>query len=125
MVEAMKLLTRNSMLILALSVPALCPAQELDDPTRPPARLAAADAAGGAIADGVPVLQSVLVGRGAGARRVAVIDGDTVREGDSWRGSRVARIRPGEVVLTKGKDRQVLRMAAEGDGELSIARIIK
>lgn len=124
MVEAMKSLASKAVQLLVLGLPALAAAQELSDPTRPPARLASPQAADSGT-DGVPVLQSVLVGRGPGARRIAVIDGDTVREGDSWRGARVARIAAGEVVLAKGKERQVLHLATPvaAQGDLSIARI--
>ncbi len=89
---------------LALSeTPAL--AQGLIDPMRPPA--AFDRSAGQQVASTEPVLQSVLVGPN---RRVAVIDGETVRQGDRFRDARVARIIPGAVELVRGAERQVLKL---------------
>jgi MSHA biogenesis protein MshK len=85
-------------------------AQSLQDPTRPPPL-------GPATADGAqaagPQLQSVLIARQPGGRHVAVIDGDTVRQGELWRGARVARIAATEVELVRGKERQVLRLPVD------------
>ena len=55
-------------------------------------------------------MQSVLIARHAGGRHVAVIDGQTVRLGEQFRGARVARMTQNEVVLVKGKERRVLRL---------------
>jgi MSHA biogenesis protein MshK len=85
-------------------------AQSLADPTRPPALLASSSAAG--LEDGLPRLQSVLISPRAGGRHVAVIDGETVRLGDSFRGARVARMTQTEVELVRGRERQVLRLDA-------------
>ena len=82
---------------------------QLLDPTRPPATLglrAGADAAG----DGVPRLQSVLIAPRQGGRHVAVIDGETVRLGDSFKGARLTRMTQTEVELVRGRERQVLRL---------------
>ena len=105
--EAVNKLTLTLMFAgLLASLPAA--AQSLADPTRPPAALDASrpDAAG----DGLPRLQSVLISPRAGGRRVAVIDGETVRLGDSFRGARVARMSQTEVELVRGRERQVLRL---------------
>lgn len=93
----------------------LAAAQALQDPTRPPASLAApqAGAAGGAAiapAKQGPRLQSVLIARQPGGRHVAVIDGETLRIGDSYRGARVTRIEQNEVELGSGNARQVLKL---------------
>lgn len=82
-------------------------AQVLPDPTRPPASLGAR-ADGASAADGQPRLQSVLIARGG--RQVAVIEGETVRLGDSYKGARVARMTQTEVELVRGRERQVLRL---------------
>jgi MSHA biogenesis protein MshK len=82
-------------------------AQGLQDPTRPPAQL---DARAGAIAFGGPQLQSVLIAPGPGGRQVAVIDGDTVRLGDTWRGARVVRMSQSEIELVRGREHQVLKL---------------
>ena len=95
----------------------LAAAQALRDPTRPPANLVArqAGAADGAVAAPVktaPRLQSVLIARQPGGRHVAVIDGETLRIGDSYRGARVTRIEQNEVELGRGNARQVLKLNA-------------
>lgn len=86
-------------------------AQALPDPTRPPAGMERGAFDTGAVDDG-PRLQSVLIARHAGGRHVAVIDGETVRLGETFKGARVARVSAGEVVLVRGSERQVLRMDA-------------
>jgi MSHA biogenesis protein MshK len=82
------------------------------DPTRPPGALSApadASARQGASA-GEPQLQSILVSLRPGGRRVAVIDGKTLRQGQRIDGALVEAIRPTEVVLRKGNQRQVLKL---------------
>lgn len=93
-------------------------AQGLQDPTRPPAVASAAPASVDAAqaAPQLPQLQSVLVGTVPGARRIAVIDGETVRVGESFHGARVLRIADNEVELQRGRARQVLRLYAPEPG---------
>jgi MSHA biogenesis protein MshK len=57
-----------------------------------------------------PQLQSVLIGRGSGARQVAVIDGETVRLGERFHGARLVRMTQDEVELARGGARQVLKL---------------
>jgi len=103
-----KILNKMMLAALALSTQT-AGAQALLDPTRPPASLGVrADAAGGA--DGAPRLQSVLISPRAGGRHVAVIDGETVRLGEHYKGARVARMSQTEVELVRGRERQVLRL---------------
>lgn len=91
-------------------------AEVLQDPTRPPSAALAGIAAPAAAAAG-PQLQSILVAREAGGRRLAVIDGETVRLGEQFHGARVVRIGDNEVELVRGTERQVLRLyAQEGAG---------
>lgn len=99
-------------------------AQPLQDPTRPPASLiaAAAGPAAGAAAPAGPVLQTILIGRAPGGRHLAVIDGETVRPGDDFHGARVTRIADNEVELVRGRERQVLRLAAADKGGMSPVR---
>ena len=89
-------------------------AQALNDPTRPPAQLSAAGAEAAEAAPVVvaPQLQSVLIGRGPGpdARRIAVIDGQTVRLGGKFRGDVLIGMSDTEVVLLHGRERQVLKL---------------
>lgn len=85
---------------------------QLRDPTEPPAALrqASEGTAGADVAarvDTAPQLQSVLISR---KRRVAVIDGETVRVGQRHRGALVASIAPTQVVLQRGSAREVLRL---------------
>ena len=103
---------RALVLLLAAGASALAVAQNLEDPTRPPAILAPADphAAAAPAADSAPRLQSVLIGRGPGARHVAVIDGVTVRQGEKFRGARLERVSETEVELVKGAQRQILKL---------------
>ena len=96
-------------------------AQALQDPTRPPAA-ATPVATGTAAPAGLPQLQSILVARQAGGRHVAVIDGETVRPGDTFRGAKVARIGANEVELVRGAERQVLRLYAQADAGMTPAR---
>ena len=105
----MKTLILTTLASLALAhFPAA--AQSLADPTRPPALLDTSRADGAA--DGLPRLQSILISPRAGGRHVAVIDGETVRLGDSFRGARVARMSQTQVELVRGRERQVLRLDA-------------
>lgn len=86
-------------------------AQALQDPTRPPASMMApVKGAPGSAAPEGPHLQSILIARTPGGRHVAVIDGETVRLGDSFRGARVERMTQTEVVLSKGGKKQVLKL---------------
>lgn len=118
----MKTLTVTTLAALVLATPFASQrarAETLVDPTRPPAALGARPDASSSAGDGLPRLQSVLISPRAGGRQVAVIDGETVRLGDSYRGARVARMTQSEVVLVKGRERQVLRLepaAAQAPG---------
>ncbi|MBD8529496.1 MULTISPECIES: hypothetical protein [unclassified Massilia] len=93
-------------------------AQALQDPTRPPAALMAGQGGAGAgaapapAAPRAPQLQSVLIGRQPGGRHVAVIDGETLRLGDTYKGARVVRIEQNKVELRRGNARQVLKLHA-------------
>jgi MSHA biogenesis protein MshK len=105
--EAVKILNATILAALALTAHTAS-AQALLDPTRPPASLGARlDAAAG---DGLPRLQSVLISPRQGGRHIAVIDGETVRLGDNYKGARVARMTQTEVELVRGRERQVLRL---------------
>jgi MSHA biogenesis protein MshK len=96
-------------------------AQSLTDPTRPVLTTSGVD--GGSMEGGAgPQLQSVLIARQPGGRHVAVIDGDTVRLGETYKGARVARITPNEVELVRGKDRQVLRLLSLEEPSPSVKR---
>jgi MSHA biogenesis protein MshK len=95
-------------------------AQAVQDPTRPPQALIKPVA--GAASAGAPQLQSILVARGPGGRRVAVIDGNMVRIGDMVGGARVTGMTASSVQLQRGGKRETLKMTApEEDVPLPIA----
>jgi MSHA biogenesis protein MshK len=106
MAETMKIL----LTLLALAGASVAHAQAVQDPTRPPQALLRPIAAGANA--GAPQLQSILIGRGAGGRRVAVIDGDTVRVGDRVGGARVVAINAADVQLQRGGKRETLKLTA-------------
>lgn len=109
--EALKMTARVCIVAACTLAAGAAFAQALQDPTRPPASLMASvnGAQGSAAPDG-PQLQSILIARTPGGRHVAVIDGETVRPGDSFRGAKVERMTQTEVVLSKGGKKQVLRL---------------
>lgn len=80
-------------------------AESLPDPTRPTGAAYAEETANDAPRG--PVLQSVLSSSG---RRIAIISGQTVKQGDMIGNARVHRIRDTEVVLAQGRETQVLRL---------------
>jgi MSHA biogenesis protein MshK len=119
---SMRLNMRKAALLFLLAASARqAQAQALQDPTRPPAAAMAASAAPVAASSG-PRLQSILVGREAGGRRLAVIDGETVRLGEQFHGARVTRIGDNEVELVRGSERQVLRLYAVEAAGITPAR---
>ena len=84
------------------------------DPTEPPAIVRKAIERPGTSADAelepvvaAPRLQSVLI---SSKRRIAVIDGVTVKVGQRHRGAVVASIEPTRVVLVRGKDKEILKL---------------
>ncbi|MCU6498388.1 MSHA biogenesis protein MshK [Rugamonas sp. A1-17] len=98
------------LLPLLLALPAL--AQKMADPTRPPATLAASEteaAASDSMPSG-PRLQSILISRTPGGRKLAVIDGATVRAGAKVGDAVLVRINDNSVVLRRGKNLETLTL---------------
>lgn len=98
---------------MACALPALA---QMRDPTAPPVSLR--QSASGAHeaqleAPVAPRLQSVLI---SPKRRVAVIDGQTVRLGQRHRGAVVASITPTQVVLVRGSARETLKLYPASPG---------
>jgi hypothetical protein len=100
--------------IAALALGCLSPAwgQALSDPTRPPqAWLAAQPKVAGAPSteeqEASPQLQSLLIGP---SRKYALIDGQLVGAGDTFRDARVVAVRPTEVVLRSKRGTQRLKL---------------
>jgi MSHA biogenesis protein MshK len=92
-------------------------AQGLVDPTRPPPEALTSGPASAAAAPAEltsePQLQSILVSKQPGGRRVAVIDGQTLRVGDKVDGARLLSLGDTQAVLERGGKRQVLRLFGE------------
>jgi MSHA biogenesis protein MshK len=84
----------------------------LTDPTRPPPEALQALAPGAAppapAAPRKPVLQSVLVGKGHEGREVAVIDGEIVRKGQTFRGAVLEEVGTNMAVLRRGNKTETL-----------------
>lgn len=104
----MRLLRVGAFLLAAGPALQLC-AQELPDPTRPPAALAAGEAESGRAPE-APVLQSVLVSPG---RRAALISGTWVSLGGRYRDARVVAIDEAAVTLQSPEGRRELRLFPE------------
>lgn len=108
-----RLITSLTAMLLAMGAAS---AQSLGDPTQPPAILAApvAPGAGQAAHDpsepAVLQLQSILVSREAGGRRVAVINGEVVRAGGKIGDAVVVNVGETTVVVRRGKIRETLRL---------------
>lgn len=98
-------------LVLALACAAGALAQ-VADPTLPPPGLdaLAAGAEATPAAPPGPELQSILVSREAGGRRIAVISGEMVRQGGRFQGAVVESVGADRVVLRRGKARETLRL---------------
>ncbi|MET0982449.1 MAG: hypothetical protein ABWY02_10140 [Telluria sp.] len=111
--------TRSAFLLMGCALAcAGAAAQPLQDPTRPPASILARQPGGAAGSPAAapekraPRLQSVLIARQPGGRHIAVIDGETLRLGELYKGARVTRIEQNAVELLRGGTRQVLTLHA-------------
>ena len=97
--------------LLAISCLVLClplaHAQDLIDPTRPPAAMnTRMEPTAGTQAGGL-VLQSVLI---SPTRKAAIISGRTVALGEKLGDAKVVKITETEVVLRNGKEMQTLKL---------------
>ncbi len=93
------------------STPAFAQQGALPDPTRPPSSvLSPVSPAGQLAAPGVPQVQSILVSTRPGGRRIAVINGKTLRRGDRVGGAVLETIEPTYVVLRRGSQKQILKL---------------
>ena len=90
--------------LLTLLPPLTAAAEDLPDPTRPPAGFGQFQA--DAVPSG-PVLQSILI---SPSRRIAIISGKTVKTGDKFGDAQVLAINESELVLKTGKSQQVLKL---------------
>jgi MSHA biogenesis protein MshK len=81
-------------------------AEQFVDPTRPPEAAGFAQQGNRDVAS-APALQSVLI---SPQRRLAIINGKTVKVGEKFGTSRVVSITETEVVLQNGKDLKTLKL---------------
>jgi MSHA biogenesis protein MshK len=103
--------------LCALALAVLCGAalaQDGIDPTRPPAVMTAPPAVAGAaplpLERAEPQLQSILVSLRPGGRRIAVIDGKIVRQGQRVGDAVLVAIGSTEVVLRRAGKTQTLKL---------------
>ncbi|MGB9092697.1 MAG: hypothetical protein WCB93_01130 [Gallionella sp.] len=83
-------------------------AENLPDPTRPPADVVTASGARyGRGVESSSGLRSIII---SDTRRAAIIDGKTVELGGLLGNARLVEVNPGSVVLQRGKNRQVLTL---------------
>jgi MSHA biogenesis protein MshK len=102
---------RYALLLCSTLLGGAAVAQSLVDPTQPPPESRLATGVVAAPAYSGPQLQSVLLG--SQGRAVAVIDGQTVRKGEKFRGATLVEVRKNSVVLQNGRNRQVLTLFPE------------
>jgi hypothetical protein len=106
---------RSAILALAMGAVSAAWGQALSDPTRPPPAWMAAHAKAapgtmmgdGTNAEPAPRLQSLLLGR---SHKYAIIDGQLVAVGESFRDGKLVQVRPGEAVLQTKLGRQTLKL---------------
>ena len=104
MIMTREFLTRTLIMFILAGAMTVSFAQQIADPTRPPAVMLdpeSAEAVRG------PVLQSIMIGP---HRRSAIISGERVQVGSTYAGARVAAIRETEVVLRSSSGTEVLKL---------------
>ena len=88
-----------------------CCAEELLDPTRPPAIIAMPVIAASGVASGAAEkparLQSIIISK---TRRAAIIDGETVELGDKHGDAKLIEVNEGSIVLLNAEGRQVMAL---------------
>ena len=97
------------MVAVCLLSSVLCPlnAEELPDPTRPPAIIAMPVIAASGVADKPARLQSIIISK---TRRAAIIDGETVELGDKHGDAKLIEVNEGSIVLLSAEGRQVMAL---------------
>jgi MSHA biogenesis protein MshK len=104
----MRRLLATAVSVALLSLPAMAAAQNIKDPTRPPAGFGTAGEPAAAQApSGGPVLQSVMLSPN---RRAAIISGQLVSRGENYGDAVLAEVAEDHVVLRRGASVQVLKM---------------
>lgn len=100
---------RLTCLVVAMLFSAIVVAEELPDPTRPPASIAVPVVAktGGATENQPSGLHSVIISK---VRRAAIIDGETVELGGKHGDAKLIEVNEGSVVLQSAQGRQVMTL---------------
>lgn len=99
--------------VYCLLIPVFCYAEELPDPTRPPAWIFGADGMPGTVLGQGSTespssgLQSTIISE---SRRAAIIDGKTVEMGETHGKARLVEVNEGSVVLRTAQTRRVLTL---------------
>ena len=92
--------------VFCLLFSAFCYAEELPDPTRPPASIAAPVVASSV--EAAPAgLQSIIISK---TRRAAIIDGETVELGGKHGDAKLIEVNEGSVILRGAQGRQVMTL---------------
>lgn len=104
--------SRLAVAALCILSSVLCHAEDLRDPTRPPASIgwgggASSADAGHEVESRLTGLQSTIISR---TRRAAIIDGKTVELGEMHGGARLIQVNEGSVVLQRAQTLQVLTL---------------
>lgn len=94
-------------------------AENLSDPTRPPASLGFAQEANPQALVSGPVLQSVLISSG---RKMAIISGQTVIPGGKFGDAQVVNITEGQVTLSSGNNILTLKLFPSMEKRLTSSR---
>ena len=95
-------------LVVAMLFPVIAVAEELPDPTRPPAIIALPTIVESGAADNQPAgLRSIIISK---TRRAAIIDDETVELGGKHGDARLVEVNEGGVVLKSAQGRQVLTL---------------
>lgn len=93
-------------LVAAVLFSAHATAEELPDPTRPPASIFTPVVAGGA--EAAPIgLQSIIISKN---RRAAIIGGETVELGGKYGDAKLIEVNEGSIVLRSAQGRRVMTL---------------
>lgn len=96
----------RSMIVFFVAMTCAC-AEEMADPTRPPANILSPVADAGVVVPKAAGLQSIIISQG---RRAAIIDGETVTLGEQHGNLKLIEVNEGNVVLSGMHKRQVLTL---------------
>ncbi|MBA5687532.1 hypothetical protein [Rugamonas apoptosis] len=121
-----RLRTLSPWLLPALFAASSACAQGLADPTMPPPEARQVTGMAAPPVSKGPELQSVLVG--SNGRQVAVIDGQTVRQGEKFNGALLVKVDKNHAVLRRGSQTQVLTLyqdSAESNARAAKPQVTK